>query len=99
MARIELVPEVFDDFDRFFDHLEQFEVEDIAGRIAEIIQALQILTHSPLIGRKVPGGMRELVIGEANRAYLALYRFVAEVDTVIVLALRSQRESSYQRRR
>lgn len=97
MARIELVPEVFDDFDRFFDHMARFEAEDTAERIGEIIQAVQVLSHSPLIGRKVKAGMRELVIGHESRGYVALYRFVPDIDTVFVLAVRSQRESGYRR--
>lgn len=99
MARIELAPEVLDDFDRFFDHLAQIEVETAPARIGEIIQAVQVLTHSPLIGRKLRGGKRELVIGQDSRGYVALYRFVADIDTVFALALRSQRESGYKRKR
>jgi toxin ParE1/3/4 len=103
MARIELVPEVFDDFDRFFDHLAQSALSDaparMAERLAEIVQAVNILTHSPLIGRKVKGGKRELVIGQGSRGYVALYRFVTEIDTVFILAIRSQRESGYPRER
>ena len=97
MARIELAPEVLDDFDRFFDHLARFEVDDAPGRIAEIIEAVQVLTHSPLIGREVQGGSRELVIGRGSRGYVALYRFVAVVDTAFVLAVRSQGEAQYKR--
>lgn len=95
MTRIELAPEVFDDFDRFFDHIAQFDPGAAPKRIAEILEALQILTHSPLIGRPVRGGKRELVIGRAARGYVALYHFVAAIDTVFVLALRSQREDGY----
>lgn len=95
MARIELVAEVFDDFDRFFDHLTRFEADDVPARIDEIIEAFQVLTHSPLIGRPVGAGMRELVVGQDPRGYVALYRFVSEVDTVFVLATRNQRESRY----
>jgi toxin ParE1/3/4 len=97
MARIELAPEVLGDFDRFIDHLIRFEVADATARIAEIVEALQILAHSPLIGRKVKGGKRELVIGQDSHGYIALYRFVSDIDTVFVLALRSQRESGYKR--
>jgi len=32
------------------------------------------------------------VIGRRSRGFVALYRYVAEIDTVFVLALRSQRE-------
>ena len=95
MARIEPAPEVFDDFDRFFDHMAQFEIEGAPERVGEIIEAIQILAHSPMVGRKVKGGKRELVIGQDSRGYVALYRFVADIDTVFVLAIRSQRESGY----
>ena len=97
MARVEIAPEVLDDFDRFFEHMARFEVEDAAVRIGEIVQAVEILTHSPLVGRPVKGGKRELVIGRGSRGYVALYRFVASVDTVFVLAIRGQREAGYRR--
>jgi plasmid stabilization system protein ParE len=95
VARIELAPEILDDFDRFLDHMARFEIGDAPTRIGEIVQAIQILTHSPLIGRPDKGGKRELVIGRDSRGYVALYRFVAAIDTVFVLAIRGQRESGY----
>ena len=95
MARIELAPGVLVDFDRFIDHLAQFAVDDPPTRIAEIIDAVEVLSHSPLMGRKVKGGKRELVIGQGSRGYVALYRFVPDIDTVIVLAVRHQREVGY----
>jgi plasmid stabilization system protein ParE len=95
MARIELAPEVFDDFARFLDHMARFDVQDRQARIGEIVQAIQILTHSPLIGRPLNAGLRELVIGRASHGYVALYRFMARIDTVFVLAIRSQRELGY----
>ena len=97
MARIDLAPEVFEDFDRIFDHLAQFDVGDAPERIDQIIQALQILSHSPLIGRRVKAGKRELVIGQDSHGYVALYRFVKLIDTVFVLAIRSQREDGFLR--
>jgi plasmid stabilization system protein ParE len=99
MAWIELAPEVLQDFDRFFDHMAAFQVADAVERIEEIVQAVQVLANSPLIGRPVKGGKRELVIGTGARGYVALYRFVPAVDTVFVLAFRSQRESGFKRRR
>lgn len=95
MARVELAPEVLDDFDRFLDHLAEHEVADAPARIAEIVQAIEVLTHSPLIGRPVKGGMRELVIGRGARGYVGLYRYVARIDVVFVLAIRHQREAGY----
>jgi hypothetical protein len=45
----------------------------------------------------VRGGKRELVIGQASRGYVALYHYVAAIDTVFVLAVRSQREAGFKR--
>ncbi len=87
MARVELAPEVLDEFDRFFDHMARFEIADEPARIGEIVQAIQVLIHSPLIGRPVKGGKRELVIGRDAQGYVALYRFVDSIDTVFVLAI------------
>jgi toxin ParE1/3/4 len=95
MARVELAPDVFDDFDRVLDHLARFEVMDVPARIGEIVQTIQILTHSPLIGQSVQDGKRELVIGRDSHGCVALYRFVGSIDTVFILAIRSQRESDY----
>ena len=95
MTRIEIAPEVFNDFDCFFDHIAQFDPGSAPQRIGEILQAVQILATSPLIGRPVRGGKRELVIGRALRGYVALYRYVAGGDTAFVLAIRSQREPGY----
>ena len=97
MTRIELAPEVFDDFDRFFDHIAQHDPGSAPERIGAVVDAIQILSHSPHIGRPVPGGMRELIIGRGARGYVALYHYVAAIDTAFVLALRSQREDGFKR--
>ena len=97
MTRIELAPEVFDDFDRFFDHIAQFDPGSAPERIGAIIDAIQILRHSPQMGRPVQGGKRELVIGRAARDYVALYHYLEAIDTVFVLAVRSQREVGFKR--
>jgi len=99
MARVELAPELLDDFDRLLDHMARFEIGDAPARINEIVQALQILTHSPLLGRPVKDGKRELVIGRDAHGYIALYRFAASIDTVFILAIRSARERGYKRER
>jgi len=94
---IELAPEVLEDFDRFLGHMAKFDVADAPARIDRIVEALQLLTHSPLIGRPIKGGLHELVIGQGAQGYVALYRFVPSVDTVFVLAVRNQREAGYKR--
>jgi plasmid stabilization system protein ParE len=95
VVRIEYVPEVFDDFDRFFDHFARTSPGEAPARIADLLQAVEILAHSPLIGRPFRDGKRELVIGRGSHGYVALYRYVPDIDTVFVLAFRSQRESGF----
>ncbi len=97
MARIEIAPEVSDDFDRIFDHLAQYDLDNAAARIRDIIEAFNVLETNPLIGRPAPGNKRELIIGRRARGYVALYRYVPEIDTVFILALRRQREAGYRR--
>lgn len=93
MTRVELAPEVIDDFDRILLHLQQCELADASARIMEIVQALEVLTNNPLIGRRAAGGKRVLVIGRESHVYVALYQYVDKIDAAFVLAVRSQRES------
>jgi toxin ParE1/3/4 len=97
MPHIELAPGVLDDVDRFLDHQVLHGIEDSPQRIADLIEGIQVLSHSPLIGRKTRAGMREMVIGRGSRGYVVLYQYVSTVDTVFVLAIRSQRESGFKR--
>ena len=54
---------------------------------------LDVLAHSPLLGRKLRGDLREWVLGNAARGCVALYRYFPTLDTVFVLAIRGQRAS------
>ena len=93
MARIELAVDAVEDFERILEHLKANDVADPTPRVEEIIAAIEVLTHSPLIGRPASGQLRELVIGRRSRGYVALYRHVAESDIVFILAIRAQREA------
>ena len=97
MSRTELAPEVADDIERILEHLLKHEVADAASRIEDIVRAIDVLERNPLIGRAVRADLRELVIGRRARGYVALYRYVAEVDTAFVLAIRGQKEAGYAR--
>jgi toxin ParE1/3/4 len=97
MSRIELAPELTEDFDRILEHLLAHEVADAASRVTDVIRAIDVLEQSPLIGRAIEAGFRELVIGRGSRGYVALYRYVEEVDIVFVLAIRAQKELGYGR--
>lgn len=95
MTAVELAPELGEDFQRILDHLNSQQVDDPALRIGEIIKAFDVLEHNPRISRLVSSGHRELVIGRRSHGYVALYRYVPDLDIVFVLAIRSQREAGY----
>ncbi len=88
MTWIEVAPQVLDDFDRIFDHIAQFDTGSAPARISENVEAVQVLVRSPMLGRPAKGGKRELVIGRGARGYVALYRYVEQIDMVFVLAVR-----------
>jgi len=60
MARIELAPGVLDDFERILGHLDRHGSAGGPSRVEAILQAIDLLAHSPLVGRPVRGGLREL---------------------------------------
>jgi len=60
-----------------------------------IRSAVENLAIHPLVGRRVEGDLRELVISYGATGYIALYRFVVQRDEVRVLSLRHQREIGY----
>ena len=97
MSRIEVAPEVREDLDRILEHLNEFDVEEPSIRINEIVHAISVLEHNPLIGRPVRNDLRELIIGRGSHGYIALYRYLSEIDTVFLLAIRNQREAGYRR--
>ncbi len=86
------------DLERLQDFLE------VAGDPAStelmffIIDALDVLTHQPGIGRPVEGdkqGSRELIIDRGSSGYLAQYRIQRGLNQVTVVRIRHQRESGY----
>ena len=95
MSSVFLSQAAFDDLLR----LEEFLVESddlLAGELLDfILDALQILTHQPGIGRPVEGGLRELIISRGRSGYLARYEFNEARDVVLVARIRHQRESGY----
>lgn len=95
MSSIELTDQVAKDFKRIVNHLLQHESSDAEARIHEILQAIHVLEGNPRIGKSIGFNERELVIGKRSHGYVALYRYIAEIDLVLVLAIRAQREAGY----
>ena len=57
--------------------------------------AVNILSDHPLIGRRVEGEIRELVISYGKTGYIALYRFLPEQNLIRRLAIRHQHELDF----
>jgi plasmid stabilization system protein ParE len=83
------------DLERLGEFLLETDPPAAAQTALLIFEALEILVRHPEMGRKVRGGQRELVISRGRTGYLALYRFLPQLDRVLVVALRHQRESGY----
>jgi plasmid stabilization system protein ParE len=87
---------------RALDHLERAFASLLAGNpewahatSQAIESAIDNLIAHPLVGRRLEGDIRELVISFGATGYIAAYRFVVQEDRVRVLALRHQREIGY----
>lgn len=97
MAQVEFGDGTGEDFDRILEHLLAHEAQAIDERVGAIIEACGVLARHPLIGRRRHDDKRELVIGSGARGYVALYRYVAASDLVVILAIRAQREKGFAR--
>ena len=74
--------------------LEHDQVAAVASAAA-IREAVELLANHPMIGRRVTGELRELVISFGKTGYVVLYRFFAARELVRILAIRHQRELDY----
>ncbi len=95
MARVIYAARALADLDRLTDFLLAAEPAAALETVELISEAVQVLGNHPLIGRPAEQGLRELVISGGQSGYLALYSYESELDTVLVLAIRHQREAGY----
>lgn len=95
MSQVYLSEVAFADLVRLEDFLRQDNDLAAYEMLAFILDALQVLTHQPAIGRPVAGGLRELIIKRGRSGYLARYAYVEDSDAVHVPRVRHQREAGY----
>lgn len=95
MARVHLSEAAFADLVRLEEFLWRSSDPGAYALLAFILDALQVLTHQPGIGRPVEGVLRELIIKRGHSGYLAKYEYDAHTDRVRVLRIRHQREAGY----
>ncbi len=95
MAEVVYSARCLQDIERAFQFLRDENPAAAVAAVAAIQSAVENLRAHPLIGRRVEGELRELVISYGRTGYVALYRFVIGRDEVRILALRHQRELGY----
>lgn len=95
MTRWQLSAEAAEDLERLRDFLLESAPEAAFETVDIILDGLQILASHPQVGRPLAHGLRELVISRGRTGYLALYRYDAQADLALVLAVRHQREGDY----
>jgi plasmid stabilization system protein ParE len=81
--------------ERAFQFLRDNNPTAALHAVAAIRSAVDNLAAHPLVGRRIEGELRELVISYGQTGYIALYRFVIARDEVRILALRHQRELGF----
>ncbi len=84
-----------DHIERAFEFLREKNPGAALDAVTAIRSAVDNLAAHPLVGRRIAGEVRELVISYGQTGYVALYRFVVARQEVRILALRHQRELGF----
>jgi plasmid stabilization system protein ParE len=95
VATVVYAPRALDDLERAFGLLRDNHPEAAIAAVEAIRSAVDHLRAHPLIGRRIEGELRELVISFGQTGYVALYRFVVARGEARILALRHQREMGF----
>lgn len=95
MAQVVYSENALANLERLFEFLAEDDLTVAASAAAVIRQTVELLAAHPLIGRRVHGELRELVISYGKTGYVALYRFLPDRNLVRVLAIRHQRELDF----
>jgi addiction module RelE/StbE family toxin len=85
-----------DHIERAFKYLRDKNPDAAQSAVTAIQSAVESLAAHPLVGRRLEGELRELIISYGHSGYVALYRFVIARDEVRILAIRHQREVGFQ---
>ena len=81
--------------ERAFEFLRDQNPAAAVDAVEAIRSAVEHLAAHPLLGRRVEGEIRELIISYGKVGYVALYRFVIPRDDVRILAIKHQRELGF----
>jgi len=95
MARVEVTTRALADLERLFDFLAEHNPKLARERTISVKRAFELLSDHPLLGREAEDGRRELILSRGKVGYVAKYRWPADQDIVLILAVRHQLEAGY----
>ena len=95
MARVEVTERALADLERLFDFIAEEDPARARKQVLSVRRAFELLAEHPLLGREAEEGRRELVLSRGRYGYIAKYRWLPAEDTVLILAVRHQREAGY----
>ena len=93
--RLSLSEGAIEDLERLQDLLLDSDEPLAADFLAFVVDALDVLTHQPGVGRRFPDGIRELIIERGRSGYLAHYWIDRTCNLVHIARIRHQREAGY----
>ena len=95
MARLIYSARALADLERLTDFLIENDPAEAVRTVELIEEAVSLLERHPLIGRPLEHELRELVISRGRTGYVAIYSFEELHDSILILAVRHQREAGY----
>ena len=95
MARVEVTERALSDLERVFDFIAEEDPVRARKQVLSVRRAFELLAEHPLLGREAEEGRRELILSRGRYGYIAKYRWLPAEDTVLILAVRHQREAGY----
>jgi plasmid stabilization system protein ParE len=95
VAAVVYAKRALDHLERAFQVLRDNNPDAAQSAVTAIQSAVDNLAAHPLVGRRLEGELRELIISYGHSGYVALYRFVISSDEARILAIRHQREVGY----
>ena len=95
MANFEYSQEALADIECLVNFLIDADLAVALETFNVIDDGVRLLARHPEIGHLVGGGQRELVISRGRTGYVAIYEFNKWVNTVVVLAIKHQREDLF----
>jgi plasmid stabilization system protein ParE len=84
-----------DHIERAFQFLRDKNADAALDAVTAIQSAIDNLAAHPLVGRRIEGDLRELIVSYGRSGYVALYRFIILMDEVRVLSIRPQLEVGF----